>query len=160
PGAYLAATVAKAFPNGLVVPRPGAGPGNDIVLSSAAEVQAFLKSTTKNPFSNATVKGYVATNLEAQFVSLSLSVGFDAYEKYGANELLLGNLVLFGLKAPESVANGLTVSGFLAQVAAYLDGSSSYTLGLAVDDLISVMSNVTRTFDVGGAGGWAGSHLR
>lgn len=142
PGQYLLANFVKAFPSGLVVPRQG----YDIVLTTAAQVQAFLKAKT-------------STTLEKQFVALSLSVGFDAYdEAFSTGTANLGDLKLCNLEDPYDTADGLTVSEYLAQVALYLGGSAT-TLSLSSGELTFLLNNITLGFDNGVVSSWAERHL-
>jgi hypothetical protein len=148
PGMYLLTHFTLGFSTGLVVPRSPAGADGDVSLTSALQVQAFLKAKT-------------STVLETQFVALSLSVGFSAnIASFDLASSPLGDLELCNLTNAQAPANGLTITEFLAQVYQRLDGAAGYTLGIADGDLVNILGNLNLGFDAGAVAPWAELHLQ
>lgn len=158
PAAYLLANFSDAFPNGLTVPR--AGSLSDIILTTAAQVQAFLRANNpRTAFTNPQVQRYVPSTLQKQFVALTLNVGFDAYDaNFGSSGLPLGDLILCNLTGSQTAANGRSISALLSQVYGFLEGNG-YTLGLSPGDLTSLLDAINKGFDNGGVTTWAEEHL-
>ncbi|HUR11282.1 MAG TPA: hypothetical protein VM012_07925 [Flavitalea sp.] len=138
PGTYLHANFANAFPWSLMI---GCRDGNTITLTSAQAITNLLPTGGKPAVLGATSIDPVGikNTLVGHVVSLTLSVGFDAYDQnFGSSPVLLGDMLIGSGPFAQ-----MTVSQFL-QIANDVIGGCCHDY--SVNDIIITASQINSNY--------------
>jgi hypothetical protein len=145
PGCYRDANFDAAFPDGVLI---GSG-GNTLALTSTEAVEYFLPSGTTPralPAGALVDPGNTYRNvLAGQLVTLTLNVGFDAYDaNFSSNTESFGNLII-----TMGPFEGMTVNDFLALANGIIGGTQT---GYTFSQLNVAASAINENYDNGCAG--------